>query len=148
METRESRLVQSQAAANLQGARFATTDKLKLFSVPVANAPGLKLADFTVATFTGYADVTLTAPWLTGLDGNARAFMKYDGVGAFSCTTAGTPETIYGWYIVDTGATAVLAYGFFDAPVVVENAGDKIVVDPFLYFDLLSDAEQEFIAGP
>lgn len=81
------------------------------------------LADFTIATFSGYADVA--APFLSpGLDPQnvpvapVQCIYSTDGI---------TPGVAYGVYVVDSTGALVAAARFDGAPYNFADAGDQLV---------------------
>jgi len=99
-----------------QGGATPGTLSCRLFSNDVTPTDTFTLASFTEASFTGYAAVSV-AP------GDWDAPTVVSDVGqidkttppVFTCT-GGSPQDVYGWYLVDPGASLVLFTQRFDAP--------------------------------
>ncbi len=84
-------------------------------------------ANLTQATFTGYAEQTLTGgAWVT--TGSAPSVATYAAV-TFLCSAAGTPETEYGYYIRD-GSNKLWAVEAFPTARLISAAGASIPVNP------------------
>lgn len=88
--------------------------------------PGLTStgADFTVATFTGYANITLTSSqaagtWAVPTSSTPYALSTY---GTLASWTATTDQTIYGWYLVGATSGKVYAAQLFSSPRVLVGA--------------------------
>lgn len=94
---------------------------------PVDGSTGV---NFTEATFTGYAAVELlpelfSAPVLVG--NVARA--DYPASPSYSCT-GGSPQTVYGWFMVGQVSGIVYAAQRFDTPRLMAT-GSVEALDPF-----------------
>lgn len=106
------------------------TSTVRLFQNDASPGPMAVLAEFTIATFHGYANVAcpdatvvrdqVTNDWLIVLN-----------VVAIFTATAGSPlpQTVYGVYVVDTAGTGLIMFRRFDTPFTFSNAGDGIVLD-------------------
>jgi hypothetical protein len=113
------------------GAALLVTPTVHLFTAGPAPISPLNLpADFTEATFVGYAAQVITLP-LTGVVNLPQG----DGLGVLATVNflAGAVvspgENILGYW-VDDGATAVLYYAeIFSAPIPIVNVGDFIQID-------------------
>lgn len=105
---------------------------LRLFQNSLAvPTPQTPLADFTtaIATFDGYADITVTtwhAPILNG-----QGWMTYapSETFAWNHVSADVGNMIQGWYLVDSTG-ALIGYGVFDAAIPMTGPGQAIVVQP------------------
>jgi hypothetical protein len=107
--------------------------KVRLAQNAFVPAPSRVLADFTIATFGGYADL------LAGI-GNAQQFndpatggrvaqlLEPAGGWHWQATGAALPQTIYGYYVVDNAGVQVLGCALFTTPVVLTANGDAIDV--------------------
>jgi hypothetical protein len=146
MDTVQSRSPSVLDIIDVSAAILATTPKLHLFTSPTVNNPGLVLADFTEAVFTGYAPVVLTSA-LDGIDPAVLAIAKFLPQAVF---TSGAVATVIveGWYITDTAASVLLAYGFFDAPVAFNRPGDTLLVQAIVKAQFIGADDSEFIAAP
>lgn len=74
------------------------------------------LGDLTVATFTGYAPVTLTAWSAPFLDAGGLVSI-ISPLAVFRPTASTVQNVIYGWYLTEMGGTLVSAGRFVEAPV-------------------------------
>jgi hypothetical protein len=86
---------------------------------------------FTVATFTGYADQTLTASsWtVTPGDPSSCAYPQC----TFTSTAGSQNQSIYGYYLLQvTSGKLVWAERFTDGPYTIVNNGDAIKVTPVI----------------
>ena len=116
--------------ANLAALIAATTGplngaKLRVYVNAVSLTPAIVLADFTEATFTGYAAVAVT--WGTILNAtDGTVFVPGGGI-EFACTTAGTTQTAYGVYLTNSAGSTLLAAWSLEVPVGITNPGDGFV---------------------
>jgi hypothetical protein len=101
-------------------AAFPTGIRLRLFSNNHTPAANDVLANYTEATFAGYAAVALADPGASTLSGNVATVTF--AAATFTCTSGS--QNIYGWYLTDSGNTK-LYYAQADpaAPVTVSSAG-------------------------
>ncbi len=103
---------------------------IRLYSNNYTPVDGSTLGDFTEATFTGYAAVTLVAGTFpaSSIVSN-EAVTTYPTAPTFTCTGGGG-QTVYGWYAEGATTGTVLAAQKFDASrALVSGASEKI--DPF-----------------
>ena len=107
---------------------LATNLSLGLFKNNLTPTDATVFADVTAATFTGYAAVTLTGgSW--SVAAGAPAIATY-AVQTFTCSAAGTAETIYGYYIY-SGTTLYWIERFPAASIAAISAsGQSRVVNP------------------
>jgi hypothetical protein len=119
----------------------ASAPKVHLAQNVFTPGPGLTLAQLTEASFTGYAAlsgapgavVPFTNP-LTGL----QTINLPDPAGGwhFSCTAStGLPQTIYGWYVTDSGVATLWGSALFITPITLTAGGQGIDV-PLVSFAL------------
>jgi hypothetical protein len=95
----------------------------------VTVTPETALGGLTEATFTGYAAVASVAFGTPGNGPNGSAEMFAPSV-TFTCT-GGTPnQTVYGWYLTDSGATTLYLYVPLAVPVQITTTGDQVTVQP------------------
>lgn len=83
------------------------------------------LADLTVATFTGYADVTLTTypdPY-TEPDGTASLDSPQC---VFASSGSAVQNTVFGWAVKDA-AGLLVGGGNFENPIAFNDVGDAVV---------------------
>lgn len=101
------------------GAGFSTA-KLRLFKNNVTPDNTKVIGDFTEATFSGYAAISLTG-WSAAAV-TAHVAQSDPTAGTFTITS-GT-QAIYGWYVTDSGGT-VLYWAQRDpsAPVTLDASG-------------------------
>lgn len=88
-------------------------------------------ADFTEATFAGYAGIqppTFSAAIAVGDSAYvANATLVY------TCTINGAPEDVYGWYLHDVNLGIVrMARRFDDGPYTIDTAGQQVSFTPAL----------------
>lgn len=106
----------------------ATGDlKLKLYSSNTSLSVTTVIGDLTEATFTGYAEKTLTgASWtVTSASPAVASYAQQE----FTSTAGSQNQSIYG-YVVTNSAGTIALYGetFTDGPYTIVNNGDKIQV--------------------
>lgn len=102
--------------------------KARLFKNNHVPTPGTDLASLTVADFSGYAEVDLSALTLTMINGAHQGFRQQAGV-SFIHNGGGVGNLIYGWYIVATlpGQFEDLMFvERFPAPQSVTAFGDTV----------------------
>jgi hypothetical protein len=85
------------------------------------------LADLTAATFSGYAEVTPSAPTPAWSTPNSRAEAAFANA-VFTHSSGSTNNTIYGAYIYNATDGKLVAAGAFAAPLTMTNNGDQITV--------------------
>ena len=102
---------------------------LHLFANNFVPQPGSVPADFTEATFDGYAALNITA-WGTVhlLPSNQPAVAPTTTI-AFTPTGSLTPNTIYGYYIKDPAGNIIIAERF-PSPVVLNGTGTTLQFVP------------------
>lgn len=117
------------AENNLTALKTAATGLLdgaicRLFSNNITPTKSTLLASYTEATFNGYAEIVVT--WNAAVV-NAGDFRQiFSQLLSWIAGAAPTPETIYGWYLVNTGGTEVIAAQRFDDEVEIVNEGDPV----------------------
>ena len=106
------------------------TLKLKLFKNNVTPGETDTEATYTEATFTGYAEKSLTyGHW--GFTPGGPTVGLYDTAQDFTSSADQTAEPIYGYYVVQASDGKLLwAERFSDAPNNVTNNGDIIRITP------------------
>jgi hypothetical protein len=105
---------------------------LKTFKSNTTVGDASTLSDFTISTFTGYADVSIThgtfpAPTITSNIANSNP-----GNGVFTCT-AGGAENMYGALLVGVTSGKIIAGVNFDT-VRVMSAGATETITPNVAF--------------
>lgn len=103
-----------------------TNVRLRLFQNNITPDQDSVYATFTIATFSGYADTTPAMGAASTVshkgkivDGSARNFTHNGG---------GTANTIYGYYVVDTGTSKVLWAERFSSSQSMAANGDNIAI--------------------
>lgn len=108
-------------------------NKLKLYKNPLTLTPAIVLADLVEADFDGYAAVSpvvWSAPF-RDVDGSA---LVLGGDAPFICTGDTISNSIYGYYLTNTGSTVLIAVYAFAAPVGVSVAGQACPVVPWFRY--------------
>ena len=107
---------------------------LKLFENNYTPIEASAVADFTEATFTGYAS--------QGIPGSGATITDADPSEAswaaktFTSSAGSQSKNVYGYYVVNAGGTVCLwAERFTDGPYPIVNNGDTITVTPKLTLD-------------
>ena len=120
-------------------------NKIALIAQPFTPAGNLTLAALTLATFTGSAPKAGAAGAQgVGVDPTTGeqviTILPPAGGFIFKCTVApGSPETIYGYALVDNAVTNLLATALLSQPVTIRNVNDQVDVD---------DATLRFVVQP
>lgn len=104
--------------------------KLMLFQNDFTPDRNTLIADLTVATFGGYAPVTL-ATWGAPFVPPGEQPRIQHASKQFTPNSGVTPNTIYGWGITNTGGTTLLIAVRLDAPVYLIDATTAIIVEPY-----------------
>jgi hypothetical protein len=103
--------------------------KVGLFTNPIVPSISTSLASLTVATFTGYAEAVVT--WLSSPyidDTGAVVLTGQDHL--FQPTDSVTPNTIYGWFLVDTTGAILYYVALLPEPVPLVDALHGLVITP------------------
>ncbi len=112
---------------------------LRLFKNNFTPADASVAGDFTEATFTGYAALTLTgASWVA--TPGAPSSIAY-AQQTFTSSANQTAQTIYGYYLTQASSGKVVGAQLFTNPRIVENLNDLIKVTPTLTMKDTSAAE-------
>jgi hypothetical protein len=102
---------------------------LRLYQNDYTPVEGSVVGDFTVATFTGYASITLgTGDWTItpGAPTSAACAQK-----TFTSSAGSQNQNIYGYYLVTvTDEIFIAGERFSDGPYNIANNGDAIKVTP------------------
>jgi len=112
--------------ATIQTALAVST--IKLFKNDMVPDVGTVLADFTEADFSGYAAqavATWGVPYIDQVNGGVSITAPAHQFQAANPTTV--PNTVYGYYLEDTGGNLVQA-GRFDAPIDMVQPSDGFVL--------------------
>jgi len=149
LQTRE---VEAGMALNLTPNFFTATDKMFLFKSTFHPTRNSTLADFT-ANKIAAADVlpvTMSGSWIGGIAPDQSASMIYGGLVQFT-PVSGTvtyPVIAGGWYIANSGGTALLGSKEFDNPFTFNTDADVLLVKPSFTFPVDGESDDEFVAGP
>lgn len=93
-----------------------------------AQRDALTEASFTEATFTGYGSKSLTGgSWSTSTGNPATGSYATQ---TFTCTADGTPEVVYGYWIVRASDSKLMWFEYFSAPVTIGFNGEFFTVVP------------------
>lgn len=107
---------------------------LCLYQNNITPAEADTVATYTAATFTGYAQITLTgASWtITGGAPSSAAYAQQ----TFTSTAGAQNQPIYGYFLKRlTTGDLVYAERFSDGPYTIVNNGDNIKVTPTITAD-------------
>lgn len=99
---------------------------IDLYQNDITPTPDTVVGDLDVATFTGYAQVTLTtfsAPYLNA-DGAGAVLTPLAQFNTAAPYTVG--NVVYGYWIEDVDGALLLAGRFPNAPITMAGAGDHI----------------------
>jgi hypothetical protein len=107
---------------------------LRLYQNNITPAETDVTATYTLATFTGYASVTLTgASWTITEGAPSQASYAQQ---SFTSSADQTLQNIYGYYLVQvTSGLLVWSERFTNAPFAISNNGDQIRVTPRITAD-------------
>lgn len=103
--------------------------EIKLFKNNYTPVAGTTLANLTEADFSGYASVVLAGWTAAAIGAGGRAYSQADLV-TFAHNGGVTANSIYGYWVVDSGGTLLWAERFATAPITMSGLGDSIVVIP------------------
>lgn len=112
----------------------ATDPILKLFKNNITPAETDTAATYTVADFTGYADITMTGSSWTVTEGAPTngAYAQQ----TFTASAGSQNQPIYGYYVTRTTSGRIAwAERFSDGPYTVNNNGDNIKITPQITLD-------------
>jgi hypothetical protein len=115
---------------------FVSVDfSMRLFTDPLAGLDPAELAeltnaDFTEATFPGYAAVTLTsASWTVTAGAGSPSFATYPQQ-TFERSSSGTAQLVYGYWVRQTSDSVLRWFEAFDGPLSFELIGARYRVTP------------------
>lgn len=95
--------------------------------------------DFTEATFTGYTEKMLTRTnWTAPAIVDGKAVTTYTSTSQTWTVGAGTPNTIYGYYVVDDDSGEVVWGENFPAPLAMVE-GASLAILPTFKLDELTE---------
>lgn len=107
-----------------------TTATVSLFSNNVTVVAASVVTDFTVATFVGYADVTVSqSDWGASAMVGGVAVSVSTTTPEYTCT-GGASQVVFGWIMVDDTSGVMIAGQNFDVPRNM-NVGTTETLDPF-----------------
>jgi hypothetical protein len=101
--------------------------EVKLYQNDLVPTPSTVLGDLTVATFSGYAAIVVSALLAAYLDPAGGASAQIATV-QFNHDGGGVANSIYGFWVQTTGGVLVLA-GRFEDLVPMQLLGDSIPID-------------------
>lgn len=139
MEPIEQQVIPSNQRLTILTALIAATTgpfdacTVLLYKNPLTLSFATRLADLTVADFDGYANVVgmvWDAPYID-VDGSALVFG--DSI-TIVCTGDTTPNTVYGYGLVNVGVTVLRAAYSFITPQGVSEAGQAVSFLPALRY--------------
>jgi len=121
------------------GAALLVTPHVKLFTAAANNpSPFSVLADFTEATFAGYATKVLTLPLVGPANMAPLILGGHREVDWLAGAVVAPGELILGYYVTDAlgAGTRVYMSELFQAPIPILNPGDEISLDVIFGFNL------------
>ena len=102
---------------------------LELFQNDIVPGPMVAIADFTECDFVGYARKTAIVNWATFNDApTGDQIIESPTVQVFAAGAIVSPQTAYGWLLLDNARTELLAWGRLDVPYAFLANGDKLAV--------------------
>jgi hypothetical protein len=119
-------------AADTTTLAAATANEIMLLNANFALSENLTIGSLSPATFIGSTPIPgASGPQGVGTDPTSGdqliTILAPAGGWRWVCTTApGTPETIWGFALVNHGATVLLAAELLEVPVAIANVGDEI----------------------
>ncbi len=107
---------------------------LRLYQNNITPAETDTAATYTVASFTGYANQTITAAnWTVSGTAPTQAAAPQ---ATFTSSAGSQNQPIYGYYFISpTGTILMWAERFSDGPYTIVNNGDAIKVTPVITLD-------------
>lgn len=101
--------------------------EVHLYQNNIQITPDVQLSDLVECDFDGYAPgAALT--WAAPVPDGTGGAITYGGCVNFTATDGAKPNTAYGYYLTDTGATKVLYVEPFDTPAGFDANGGSLVV--------------------
>lgn len=127
---------------------LAVTRSLRLFTNDVESGltevqkEALVAADFTEATFAGYAAKTLTGgSWTTTQEDPTIGTYAQQ---TYTRSSTGTAQVVRGYYILRSSDSTLEGYEYFSGPITVTSINDTIVVTPAI---TLEDDQEATVAA-
>lgn len=107
---------------------------LKLYTAQGGAGGELAVAgDFTVATFTGYSNKTLTRAGWSGASTAGGVTTTSYAQQSWTCTASG--QTIVGYYVIGATSTTLLWYEAFGVARVLTPPSDQLLLTPKMGLD-------------
>lgn len=103
---------------------------VRLFKANATLGPATVLADLTQCDFTGYSDSAAVVWGAPGYLPDGTAVVTGDSKQFRVGSTPTVLNTVYGWCLIDSGATNLLFARKFDSPIILASAGQIIDVLP------------------
>lgn len=101
--------------------------KVHLASAPFSPSPTLDPTTLTEATFDGYAAKTVTAWGTVHLDSSNQATFISASALDWTPTGSTTPNTIYGYWLIDSGGKLVQSETF-PTPILLSGTGTTLQI--------------------
>ncbi len=130
-------IVESDGAVDARASGYVSTvlnasgGLAKLFTNPSSVTPANVAGDFTEATYTGYAAQTTVGIWSSPVQIVAGQWASTSAVIDFPGSTGGSPETIYGIYIVDGFGALLMSWTFSSS--IIMSPGDPDILAQATY---------------
>jgi hypothetical protein len=102
---------------------------MRLFKNNVTPDPALGVGQFTEADFSGYAPTTLpsfTVAVVSHVAQGSAAPQSFTADGGI----VGSPQTVYGYYVTDSGGALLWSELIATGPTAFVNPGDQLQVTP------------------
>lgn len=113
----------------------AAVPVLKLYQNNITPAETDTDVTYTVATFTGYSNISMSAGGSWTVSGTAPTMISY-AQQTFTSSANQATQQIYGYYVTATGVNTLLwAERFSDGPYPITNNGDQIKITPQITAD-------------
>lgn len=122
----------SDVNALLVAAMVAAGYQVGLFTNNHTPAVGDNLGSYTEGAFGGYARQALASPTNTGTSGNIN--LETFAQVTFTPSGTGLPVTVYGYFVVNNGASRLTGAELFAVPIVISIVGQNISVTPKLSY--------------
>lgn len=105
----------------------ASSLRVRLFQNNFVPDADTVLVDFTEANFAGYAAGVPSNPFnAVTLTGAGYSQIESPDVLTFTASSGATPNTIYGYYVVNIASNRVRWCEKFDAPMAMTTTGNRI----------------------
>lgn len=120
------------ALSVVPGAALLVTPKVHLFTAgPTPILPTSLPADFTQATFAGYAAAALALPLLGSIQIDPNDLAQHNEVDFLAGAVVAPGETILGYWVDEAVAGGLVLYmaEIFETPIPITQVGDYISLD-------------------